>query len=150
MNSEIGRQQVLPIFRIRYFISPPMYSLSKPERLCSKILIDELLTSKVSFVKYPYRIVVKESSQPGAFPARMAISVSKKRFKRAVKRNRIKRLTREAYRLNKIPFYSTIPSGHTLDILFIYLDHNLPDFLKTEKSVKNALYKISKIYNFSS
>ena len=99
-----------------------MYSLSKAERLCSKILFEELLTSEISFVKYPFRVVLKDSSIPGEYPARIAISVSKKKFKRAVKRNRVKRLTREAYRLNKPEFYQHIIPGHTVDILFIYLD----------------------------
>lgn len=119
-----------------------MYSLSKSERLCSKTLIEELLTSKLSFVKYPFRIVFKESSQIGEFPVRIAISVSKKKFKRAVKRNRIKRLTREAFRLNKNDFYNNIPPGQTIDILFIYLDNNLPTYIKTEKAIKSALHKI--------
>lgn len=120
-----------------------MYSLSKSERLCSKILIDELLTSKLSFVKYPFRIVIKDSSQPSEYPARIAISVSKKKFKRAVKRNRIKRLAREAYRLNKNTFYEQLPPEHTVDILFIYLDTNLPSYPKIEKAIKNALQKIA-------
>lgn len=119
-----------------------MYSLSKAERLCSKTLIEELLTSQVSFVKYPFRIVIKDSSRPGEYPARIAISVSKKKFKRAVKRNRIKRLTREAFRLNKNEFYGRILPGHTIDILFIYLDQQLPSFRKTEKAMKSALSKI--------
>ena len=119
-----------------------MYSLSKSERLCSKTLIEELLTSKLSFVKYPFRIVFKESSQIGEFPVRIAISVSKKKFKRAVKRNRIKRLTRESFRLNKNDFYNNIPPGQTIDILFIYLDNNLPTYIKTEKGIKSALHKI--------
>lgn len=119
-----------------------MYSLSKSERLCSKTLIEELLTSESSFVKYPFRIVLKKSSQTGEYPARIAISVSKKRFKRAVKRNRIKRLTREAFRLNKADFYNQIASGQTIDILFIYLDTNLPVYTKVEKAVKSALQRI--------
>lgn len=119
-----------------------MYSLSKAERLCSKILFVELLTSEISFVKYPFRVVLKDSSIPGEYPARIAISVSKKKFKRAVKRNRVKRLTREAYRLNKPEFYQHIIPGHTVDILFIYLDQNLPVFSKTEKAIKSVLKKI--------
>lgn len=119
-----------------------MYSLSKSERLCSKILIDELLTSDISFVKYPFRVIVKQSSVPGEFPARMTVSVSKRKFKRAVKRNRIKRLTREAYRLNKTHLYQALTPGTTLDILFIFLDNQLPVFSKTEKAIKAALQKI--------
>lgn len=123
---------------------PSMYSFHKSEHLCNKTLFEELITSENnSFVKYPFRIVMKESSQKGDYPARMAISVSKKRFKRAVKRNYIKRLTREAYRLNKAELYTNIPSGQTVDILFIYIDNNLPAYAKTEKAIKNALQKIS-------
>lgn len=127
-----------------------MYSLGKSERLCSKTLIEELLTSKISFVKYPYRVIVKKSSLPGEYPARIAISVSKKRFKRAVQRNRIKRLTREAYRLNKTNFYQSMTGGQTLDILFIFLDNRLPDFSKTDKALKAALQKIQHTFALTS
>lgn len=127
-----------------------MYTLSKSERLCSKTLIEELLKSRLSFVKYPFRIVYKVSSQTGDFPARIAISVSKKKFKRAVKRNRIKRLTREAFRLHKQELYEQIPPGSTFDILLIYLDKELWDFEKTEKSVKAALEKIGTELNDNS
>lgn len=120
-----------------------MYSFTKSERLCNKTLFEELIASKNSFVKYPYRIVLKESSQKGEYPARIAISVSKKKFKRAVKRNYIKRLTREAFRRNKPEFYESLQPGKTIDILFIYLDDRLPVYEKTEKAIKNALQKIS-------
>lgn len=119
-----------------------MYSFKKSERLCSKKLIGELLISNDHFVKYPFRVVFKISSKTGNFPARIAISVSKKRFKRAVKRNRIKRLTREAFRLNKTDFYQHIPPGETLDILFIYLDNHINNYRKIEKSMKDSMQKI--------
>ena len=132
----------LQIHNFRFQILPCMYSLSKSERLSSKILLEELIKSELSFVKYPFRIVLKDSSLPGEYPARIAISVSKRKFKRAVKRNRVKRLAREAYRLNKPEFYKQIPPGHTIDILFIYLDQNLPVYPKIEKAIKSALQKI--------
>lgn len=137
-----GRNGNTPMFSPAFFLRLSMYSLGKSERLCSKKLLDELLASKCSFVKYPFRIVFKESSLPGEFPARVAVSVGKKKFKRAVKRNRVKRLVREAFRLNKTEFYDRIPAGKTVDLLFIYLDNNLPTYAKTELAIKNAMQKI--------
>lgn len=120
-----------------------MFTLSKTERLSSKTLFNELFGSGLSFVKYPFRIIYKKSSLPGEYPTRIAISVSKKKFKRAVKRNRIKRLTREAFRLNKTSLYTSIPSGTTIDILLIYLDNTLPTFEKIEKALKSSIQKIN-------
>lgn len=120
-----------------------MYTLSKSERLCSQILMGELLASGLSFIKYPFRIVYKISSQTGDYPARIAISVSKKKFKRAVKRNRVKRLVRENFRLHKEILYAPMPSACTIDILFIYLDDKLPAFSKVEKAITAALQKIA-------
>lgn len=103
----------------------------------------ELLASGLSFIKYPFRIVYKISSQPGDYPARIAISVSKKKFKRAVKRNRVKRLVRENFRLHKEILYAPMPSACIIDILFIYLDDKLPAFSKVEKAITAALQKIA-------
>lgn len=120
-----------------------MNTFSKSERLCGKRLFDELMHPDFAFVKYPFRVVVKRSSVPGTHPARIAVSVGKKRFKRAVKRNRIKRQAKEAYRLNKEPFYRTLPPDQTWDILFIYLDRELPAYAKVEKAVRVSLQKIT-------
>lgn len=124
-----------------------MYSFCKSERLCNKTLFEELINSGESFIKYPFRIVMKESSVKGEFPVRMAISVSKKKFKRAVKRNHIKRLAREAYRLNKPTLYENLSGDKTIDVLFIYLDHNLPEYSKAEKAIQSALQRINKHFS---
>lgn len=116
-------------------------TLSKAERLYHRKLFEELLNSKNSFVKYPLRVVYKESSLPGEFPVRMAVSVGKKRFKRANKRNRVKRLVREAYRQYKPEIYSKICDRH-IDILFIFLDTKLPEFDTVKKSVQALMDKI--------
>lgn len=91
-----------------------MNTLHKSERLTNKNLFEELLTSSFSFVQYPFRMVAKESSRKGDYPARIAISVSKKKFKRAVHRNRLKRLTREAFRCNKVYFTMRYPLNRQL------------------------------------
>lgn len=117
-------------------------TLCKAERLYHRKLFEELLNSKNSFVKYPLRVVYKESSSPGEFPVRIAVSVGKRRFKRANKRNRVKRLVREAYRLYKPQIYPLLSDKH-IDILFIYLDTKLPDFETVCKSVKTLMDKIT-------
>ena len=78
-----------------------MYTLKKEERLCNKKLIDELFHNGSSFLCYPFKAswMLADVAQP--FQAQIIFSVSKKRFKRAVDRNRIKRINREVYRLNK-------------------------------------------------
>lgn len=119
-----------------------MNTFCKSEHLCNKILFEELLHSDFSFVKFPFRILVKKSSLQGEFPARIAISVSKKKFKRAVKRNRIKRLTRETYRYHKQELYRYSQDSGTLDILFIYMDHTVLDYNRIEKAMQAAIQKI--------
>ncbi|TAF45806.1 MAG: ribonuclease P protein component [Sphingobacteriales bacterium] len=80
---------------------PIKKTFCKEERLCSKVLLDALYAKSSSFLVYPYRVSWLLSMQPQLFPAKVVIGVSKKKFKRSVDRNLIKRKTREAYRKNK-------------------------------------------------
>jgi ribonuclease P protein component len=78
-----------------------MHTFKKEERLCNKKLIDELFHNGSSFLCYPFKASWLVIDEPWQIPAQILISVSKKRFKRAVDRNLVKRRIREAYRLNK-------------------------------------------------
>ncbi|RYE36363.1 MAG: ribonuclease P protein component [Sphingobacteriaceae bacterium] len=78
-----------------------MNTLPKEERLCGIKLITDLYQNSSSFLCYPYKISWQIHSSTDPFPAKILFSVSKKRFKRAVDRNRIKRQMRESYRLQK-------------------------------------------------
>lgn len=92
--------------------------LKKQERLCSKKAIDALFSStdSSSLSAYPIRAVFRFTEEA---ENRILVSVSKKRFKHAVDRNRVKRQLREAYRLNKSILSSAPDKG--LDIAFIWL-----------------------------
>ena len=119
------------------------YTFNKEERLHHKQRFDQLLASGESFVVYPLRVIFRISERPvDMFPARLAVSVPKKRFKRAVKRNRIKRLIREAYRLHKPQLYTGIPVDKTVDMLFIYLHENVAKYPKFEKAIGDVIKKI--------
>lgn len=79
-----------------------MNAFKKEERLCSRKSLDLLFKNGSSFLVYPYRVsYLLQPENKQAFPVQLVINVAKKRYKRAVDRNLIKRRTRECYRLNK-------------------------------------------------
>lgn len=93
-----------------------------------------------SFSIFPIRVVYMPVEQ-GEAPASILISVSKRRFKRAVKRNRVKRQIREAYRKNK---YDELQRREKrLAIAFIYLSDELTATAELEEKMKIALSRIS-------
>ncbi len=119
----------------------PDYTFPKEEKLCSTKSIDRLFSSGQSFIAYPLRVVFyqEEANEDKAAVAIM-VSVSKKKFKRAVRRNRVKRLIREAYRLNKAELLQlSRERNKRLDIAFLYLKNELPAYAEIEKAIKKAI-----------
>lgn len=123
------------------------HTLSKAERLSHQKRIDALFASRESFIAYPLRVVYiqHEASPESSEPAvSILVSVSKKRFKRAVKRNRVKRLIKEAYRLNKGAFAQLASlNGTNFDIAFLYLKSELPEYAEIEKAVLKTVRTLS-------
>ena len=115
------------------------FKLTQAERLCGKKRIDALFTSGNSFIVYPYRI----ASNTDNIPVSMFVSIPKKRFKRAVKRNLIRRRIKEAYRKNKHILTDTLQSQETaLDMAILYLDKEILDYQTLEKKLKDLLQKL--------
>jgi ribonuclease P protein component len=124
-------------------LSPRRYTFPKEEHLCRKKLIDELFGKQgSSFGVYPLRIVWVASSAPTAAPPQVLISVSKRTFKRAVDRNRLKRLIREAYRLNKYRLLEQ-PTGHQVALLgIIFTGKEKSPLALVEKRLISALNRL--------
>lgn len=79
------------------------------------------------------------------FPAKMMVSVPRKNFKRAVDRNKIKRLVKESYRKNKPAFYSFLESrGEFCLLAFIYTAHEILPYAEIEKKIIISLQKLAK------
>jgi ribonuclease P protein component len=124
------------------------YTLGKSERLCSKKLIERLFAGgNKSFPAFPMRVVYMPlgAEEEGA-EVSILISVPKKRFKRAVKRNLVKRQVREAYRRNKYILLDALrQSEHPekLVLAFIWLDSRLHSSDEVEHKMKKLLYHIA-------
>ena len=121
----------------------PDFSFKKEERLCSKKVIDKLFAEGKSFLAFPLKVVFISTSVSSGYPAKAAFTVSKKLFKKAVDRNRIKRLIREAWRLNKHLFYEKA-EGMPIAVFFIFIGKEMPDYKLVDFAIIKAIKKINR------
>ena len=119
-------------------------TLHKVERLDKKKIIEKMFAGgSRSFSVFPLRVVYLPVEELEA-DASILISVSKRRFKRAVKRNRVKRQIREAYRVNKHELLNILVERKCrLAIAFIYLSDQLVESSIMEDRMRIALVRIT-------
>lgn len=128
-------------------------SFSKKERICSRGDINELFEKGDVFFTYPFKCVYSILDSTDDLLSeniylRTMISVGKRYNKRAVKRNRVKRLIREAYRLNKkytIPNISNIIGARIVNICYIYTGKKEENFNTIENGIKKSFIKMEDI-----
>ena len=117
------------------------YTLGKNERLKSRKQIELLFSEGKKFVVAPFRIFYLFHDSP--LSLQFGVGVSSKNFKKAVDRNRIKRLTKEAYRLQKNNLKEKIKSsGKELNLFFIYTSKEMPDYNLVNDKLALALKKL--------
>lgn len=121
-----------------------MNTLHKSERLDKKKVIEKVFSGgSRSFSVFPLRVVYLPVEELEA-DASILVSVSKRRFKRAVKRNRVKRQIREAYRKNKHGLLEVLAAKKCrLALAFIYLSDQLVESSLIEERMKTALARIA-------
>lgn len=123
--------------------------LPKAQRLFKKKEIEQLFEKGRGFNFYPFRVVVyshHSDNEESAIP-RFLISVSKKRFHHAVKRNRIKRLTREAWRKNKSELIVKCKEQRiTFDFALVYTATIILSYEEIEKKIKQLSLRLKNNY----
>ncbi len=118
-------------------------SLKRNKILKSKKEIDKLFSGAQSISSYPVRIVYIINKEENEF-FKTAFSVSKKRFKRAVDRNRIKRLLREAFRKQQDKL-----KIKGIEMMWMYTGKEMPDYPVIYQSIEKLLTEINKKHGHS-
>jgi ribonuclease P protein component len=120
------------------------HTFPKKERISHKKDIEKLFAEGKSFFAFPMRIVyVSENSEPASSGVSVLVNVPKRHFKKAVDRNRLKRLIRESYRLNKSMLTTAaVSNARLLKIAFLYTRHEKSSYREVEKGMVKALATI--------
>lgn len=126
------------------------FSLKKSERLHSKKIIDKLFAEGDSLLQYPLKLVFLKTDLQCNHPVQAGFTASKKNFKKAVARNRIKRLLREAYRTNKHLIYDELKQEQ-LALFIIFIGKELPEHKVVKLALRKGISKmIAKITDYNS
>ena len=110
------------------------FSYNKTEKLKSKKQLDKIFESGKSFTFFPVKVFYDLSDEQDNI-IKTGVGVSSRHFKKAVQRNRIKRLLREAYRTEKQPLHVHLNNNNKqLSLFLLFVDKIMPqyDLLKTK------------------
>ena len=119
------------------------FTFKKSARLSRRKDIKELFEKGSSFFLFPFKVLYLEDSQDGISANQVLISVPKKHQKTAVNRNRIKRLIREAYRLNQHILAEV--TDKKLLIAYIYVSGDVLEYKEVEIKLKKVLVRLKNI-----
>ncbi|MDO5074528.1 MAG: ribonuclease P protein component [Bacteroidales bacterium] len=121
------------------------YTFPKAEHLCLQRHIDALFSPESqSIVAFPLRVLVRPVAYAGKGPkVQVLISVSKRKFKHAVDRNRAKRQVREAYRLNKHLLLEALPPECALHLAFVWISPEAQDSRLVHKRMITLLQRLA-------
>ena len=122
------------------------FSYSHDEKLKSRKLLNAIFAKGKSFSFYPIKVIYQRIDSPLDNLLQVGVGVSSRHFKKAVDRNRIKRLLREAYRTQKKILVFTEPAPTKKILFFLYVGKELPDAALIQSKMAVALQKISETF----
>ena len=126
------------------------YSLNKNEKLKSRKQLNELFAGGKPFLVFPVKIFFHLNDAVEKPAVKMGAGASKKYFRLAVHRNRVKRLLRETYRLNKLPLLNfAMKEKKDISIFFLYVDREIVEYTVLNDKMKKIIEKFIKLNTFS-
>jgi ribonuclease P protein component len=124
------------------------FSYGRQEKLKSRKLIEQLFSRGKSFTVFPLKVLYLRPDEPMDFHVKAGVGASGRIFKKAVERNRIKRLLREAYRTEKQPLCKFLQDANKQAAIFIlYIDKAMPVYKTIKDKMPVALNRLIKELN---
>lgn len=122
------------------------FSYSHHEKLKSRKLLNGIFATGKSVSFYPIKVIYQRVDTQLDNLLQVGVGVSSRNFKKAVDRNRIKRLLRESYRTQKqlLAFTEPVPTQKVL--FFLYIGKELPEAALIQTKMAVALQKISETF----
>lgn len=122
---------------------PSTHSYGKAEKLKSRTALNALFTGGQSFSVFPVKVFYSKMNEAAAVPVKAGVGVSARNFRKAVDRNRIKRLLRESYRLQKASLHEKLTAKQSsLAVFFLFTGKELPDQPLLMEKMRAALAKL--------
>ncbi len=115
-------------------------TFKKQEKLKKSKLITQLFTEGKSLTVFPIKLIYLQVEHNSPYKIQAGVSASKRNFKKAVDRNKIKRLLREVYRKNKYLIYQSENTKKHI-FMFIYLGKNELDYKTLEEKMVELIHK---------
>lgn len=119
----------------------------KNHRLNSLKTISELFKKGNAFAIYPFKFIILQTNTQEPTPIQLLISVPKRNTKKAVQRNRIKRLVREVYRNNSLPlFVKATDCKHQYALAILFIGNQEPSYEEVDSKLKNGINRLINNY----
>ena len=134
----------MPIFKLL----SNKFTYQKKDKLKSRKQTQFLFSNGKAITMHPIRLIYNiENAEAGIFPnglLQAGVGAPSRHFRKAVQRNRVKRLLREGYRLEKPDFMSAISLTNTrLNLFFLYVDVNVQSQQQIHTTMKLLLQKLA-------
>jgi ribonuclease P protein component len=122
------------------------FGYHKKEKLKSRTELQAIFATGKSFSAFPIKVFfIEKNNADVSVSVTAGVGVSSRHFKKAVDRNRIKRLLREAYRLEKQSLHQTVAAqSKSIAVFFLYLDKELPEYTLVREKMKESIEKLRK------